>query len=111
MFKLGKVGEKKAVKYLISKGYEIIEKNYRCKFGEIDIIARKDDVIVFVEVKTRKDNKFGYGFEAVDRKKINKIIKVAKRFLISRNIENPCRFDVISIDADTITHIENAFLV
>ncbi|KAA0258666.1 YraN family protein [Deferribacter autotrophicus] len=111
MFKIGKAGEKKAAKYLISKGYSIIDKNYRCKFGEIDIIAKKDDVIVFVEVKTRKNRNFGYGFEAVDRKKIDKIIKVAERFLMSRNIENPCRFDVISIDGDDITHIENAFTV
>jgi putative endonuclease len=106
---LGNQGEKAAGNYLKSKGYKIVEKNYRCKLGEIDLIAEKDDFIVFVEVKTRSNDKFGKGFEAVVNKKIDKIRRVAMLYMIQKDLQKEIRFDVISIDNNVVTHIEGAF--
>lgn len=75
---IGDKYEEKAVKLLISRGYEILERNYRVKAGEIDIIAKFEDTIVFVEVKYRKTLKYGYGLEAVDYRKIRRIYNAAK---------------------------------
>ena len=112
---LGKEGENIASDFLRNKGFSIIRKNYRTVFGEIDIIAKDKDVIVFVEVKTRADNSFGHPFEAVDRKKREKIRKVALSFMKTLKKEFPSRFDVISItrdrDGTRIEHIQDAFEV
>lgn len=104
----GKSGEKTAAKFLRKKGYNIAGTNYRCRFGEIDIIAEKDGVMVFVEVKARSSAKFGLGYEAVTADKQAKLIKTAQHYM-AENGEAPARFDVISIDGSEITHIENAF--
>ncbi len=108
---LGIINEDRAVNYLKSKKYRIVERNYVNKLGEIDIIAVKDGVIVFVEVKYRTTAMFGYGREAIDDNKIWKIRKVATQYLIESGIygKNDIRFDVIDILDDKITHIENAF--
>ena len=100
-----------ACKYLEDKGYKIIERNYRCYKGEIDIIAKDGDYIVFVEVKYRTKNSFGYSAEAVNVHKQQIIYKVAQNYLCRyyKNIEPPCRFDVIAIDDMNINHIFNAF--
>lgn len=86
-------------------------KNYNCRIGEIDIIATKNNVIIFVEVKYRNTDIYGYAIEAVGIHKQNKIRRVAQYFLISEfnNTDIACRFDVIGIDGDKLTHIENAF--
>ncbi|MGE4318897.1 MAG: YraN family protein [Deferribacterales bacterium] len=105
---IGQKGEKKAEKYLIQNGYKILEKNFRSRFGEIDIIAFKDGCTVFVEVKTRKNSAYGKGFEAVDARKQQKLIMTAQAFFQGRE-ETAARFDVISIDNDSVTHIQNAF--
>jgi putative endonuclease len=107
--RLGSQGEKAAGDYLKSKGYKIVERNYRCKLGEIDLIAEKDNIVVFVEVKTRSNDKFGKGFEAVVSKKINKIRRVAMLYMIQKDLQKEIRFDVISIDKNVVTHIEGAF--
>jgi len=109
MLGFGRKGEKKAASYLKKKGYEILDMNYRTKVGEIDIIAGKGDLVVFVEVKARKTDEFGKGYEAVDARKADKIIRSAQFYFAKRQLESPCRFDVISIDGGEITHIENAF--
>jgi putative endonuclease len=106
--RLGKSGEERAAGYLRKKGYDILEKNYRCRFGEIDIIASKDGVLVFVEVKTRSSADYGFGYESVTQSKQGKLVKTAQ-FYMSGRAEVPARFDVISIDGDLVTHIENAF--
>lgn len=105
----GSIGEKEACSYLKKKGYKIIEQNYRSAFGEIDIIAKYKDKIIFVEVKKRSSNKFGYGYDAVNYSKQKKIIKTAENFINENNIKALCQFDVISIDSGVISHIENAF--
>jgi putative endonuclease len=104
----GKSGEKKAAKYLKNKGYEILEMNFRCKMGEIDIITSKDGVIVFVEVKTRKNSSYGMGYESVNESKMKKLLLTAQFYMAEKG-ESEARFDVISIDGGEITHIENAF--
>ena len=108
MLGLGQSGEKKAAEYLKKKGYTIAETNYRCKFGEIDIIAIKDGVTVFVEVKTRTSKPYGRGYESVNEKKQQKLILTAQNYFREKG-ESQARFDVISIDSKEITHIENAF--
>lgn len=95
----GRQGEILAKNFLIKKGYQIIDVNYRCKLGEIDIIALKDNKICFVEVKTRNSLTFGKPFESVNYFKQNRIKKIAQHFLIFNNqYQNlSTRFDVISI--------------
>ena len=101
-----------AAEYLKKKGYFIIEKNYRVRQGEIDLIARDGTCIVFVEVKYRADGRSGDALEAVTGAKIRQISKMALFYLNQKkiSIDNTLiRFDVIGINGDSITHIENAF--
>lgn len=94
----GRLGENYALNLLQRSGYKILEKNFRCPLGEIDAIAHEGDFIVFVEVKTRRSTKFGLPQEAVDRKKISKIIKVGEYFcLMHPNLPKKKRIDVVSI--------------
>ena len=108
---LGQEKEEMACLYLENNGYKILENNFRCKIGEIDIIAKKDMCLVFVEVKYRSSNKYGYSIEAVNKKKQITIRKVAEFYVTTRYKKSDimCRFDVIGIDGDNITHITNAF--
>lgn len=100
--------EELATKLLISRGYEILERNYRVKAGEIDIIARIEDTIVFVEVKYRKDSRFGYGIEAVDYRKIRRIYKAAEIYLtLNRKLSSKIRFDCISFLGKKISWTKN----
>lgn len=107
----GNTGENIAAKYLINKGYNIIESNYRTKRGEIDIIAEDNDILVFVEVKFRNTNLFGLGSYAVDRRKKQKIINTARSYIYENEIspEKAVRFDVIDIFENNIEHFEGAF--
>lgn len=110
--RVGAEKETLAVEYLEKKGYFIIEKNYRVRQGEIDLIARDGTCIVFVEVKYRADGRSGDALEAVTCAKIRQISKTALFYLNQEKISidnTPIRFDVIGINGDTVTHIENAF--
>jgi len=109
---VGTEKENLAAEYLRKKGYFIIEKNYRIRQGEIDLIARDGTCIVFVEVKYRADGRSGDALEAVTSAKIRQISKTALFYLNQKKISvdnTPIRFDVIGINGDTVTHIENAF--
>lgn len=107
----GNIYEKQAAAYLQNNGYDILEQNFRCKLGEIDLIAQKDNTLVFCEVKYRSSEAKGHPFEAVDRKKQEKIIKTAYYYLTYKRGEIPaCRFDVIGILKEEIIHVENAFV-
>ncbi|ACL69497.1 YraN family protein [Halothermothrix orenii] len=111
---LGDWGEKKAVRYLKSKGYQVIKTNYRCLIGEIDIIAIDNNFLVFVEVKTRRSIAYGVPACAVNFDKQKKIRKVARHYLKSNMINKyQIRFDVISIivknNRGFLKHIKNAF--
>lgn len=93
----GNVYEEKAVEILKQAGYNILEKNYRISYGEIDIIARKGNNLIFVEVKYRKTSKFGLGKEAVDSRKLLRIFRVAEYYMSSHSEENlKTRVDCIS---------------
>ena len=107
---LGRAGEVKAVELLKKKGYKILEKNYKNFVGEIDVIAKDNDEIVFIEVKTRTNDEFGRPSEAVNLKKQEKYYKIATEYLRRNNLEGmPCRFDVVEIENGQINHILNAF--
>ena len=108
----GRLGEEIALKYIISKGGTIVEKNYRTKMGEIDLIARMNGELVFIEVKSRSNINYGYPCEAVNYKKKRKIINVAKYYILDNYLEDiSVRFDVIEIylTDKKINHIVNAF--
>lgn len=95
---IGKLGEELAVKYLKQIGYEVIERNFECKQGEIDIIAQDKKEIIFIEVKTRTSIKYGNPAEAVNENKQKHLIKAVKYYLYSRHLENEfVRIDVIEI--------------
>jgi len=107
---IGKLGEEKASEFLKNNGYTVLERNFRCKIGEIDIIAKIKDTIVFVEVKTRSSIKFGYPKEAVDYRKQTKIHNVALTYLkLKGKLDSKIRFDVIEILDGSVNHIENCF--
>lgn len=113
---VGNKGEKLAAKFLKRKGYKIIQRNYKCKLGEIDIIAEQDRTIVFVEVKTRRTQEFGPPQNAITAAKRSQISKVALFYIREKKlVDQSCRFDVIGITFSPesrkprIEHIENAF--
>ena len=96
--------------FLEQIGYEVLEYNYRCRFGEIDIIAKDGICLVFCEVKYRSDREKGSPLEAVDNRKQQRIFRCASHYLAGRGLEDvPCRFDVIGIEGTAVTHIKNAF--
>jgi len=111
----GNRGEDIAVDYLEGKGFEIIERNYHYGHGELDIIAKDKNVLVFVEVKTRKNLEFGPPELAITKNKQRQVRKVAEAYLIEKNItDTDVRIDVVAILIQKnippkITHIENAF--
>ena len=107
----GREGEAKAAEYLRKKRYEILGANYRCRFGELDLIAKKRELVIFVEVKLRKNDRFGAAADAVTFSKQDKLRKTAASWLAAHDCDAPTRFDVIEIYTDTgrINHIENAF--
>lgn len=113
---LGNTGERLACGALKKKGYLIIEKNYRCRYGEIDIIARQKDFLVFVEVRSKSDNSFGTPEESITTQKKQKLISTALEYINSHKDTPPdWRIDFVAIDFDTkgkkasrIEIIENA---
>lgn len=95
--KKGRIYEERAAEFLEKNSYEILEKNYHGKHGEIDLIALKDGQIIFIEVKYRETSKYGYGVEAVDKRKAVRIYKTAEEYLIKNHMEDHnIRFDCIS---------------
>jgi len=111
---LGVDGERVAERYLKAKGYKLVERNYRCRSGELDLIVLHRRVIVFVEVKTRSDNRFGTPLEAVAPWKQKKMIRAAQFFLNAKGLHNrEARFDVVGISREgselVVEHVENAF--
>ncbi len=108
---IGTVYERRVSAYLEQKGYRILERNFRCRFGEIDVITKKDGYIIFVEVKYRSSGRFGTPMEAVDFRKQQRISNTASYYLYSRHwpSDTPCRFDVAAVSEQSIELIENAF--
>lgn len=113
--KLGVKGEEIAINFLLGKQYKILQQRYRCPDGEIDIVAEKDSILVFVEVKCRTSRKFGLPEEAVTPKKRDKLRKTVDYYLHEKNVRDSiCRIDLIAIEipqfgaTPIIRHHENA---
>jgi putative endonuclease len=111
---VGKAGEEAAVQYLCKHGYQILERNYRCRFGEIDLIARDGRTLAFIEVKTRRSQSYGPAAAAVTLKKQRHLIKASQVYLIERKKPDEfCRFDVVTVELDAqaprIELIKDAF--
>ena len=115
MNNLGKLAELKSVIYLRNKKYDIVDFNYSCRFGEIDIIAKYRKYIVFAEVKMRNEASIASPREFVDLSKQKKIIACAKQYLVNNPTKLQPRFDVIEVicsddnEIKSIKHLENAF--
>lgn len=110
---LGKAGEDAAVDFLESKGYFIRERNWHRHHLELDIVAMKDGELIIVEVKTRSNTLFQEPHEAVDRKKICRLVRAADAYIRIFGLDNPVRFDIITVVGQPgnfhIEHIEEAF--
>lgn len=108
--KIGSYYEQIASAYLVKLGYRIICHNFYSRFGEIDIIAQDHEYIVFIEVKYRRTKKYGYPREAVTYQKKRHILQTAKYFMLKQfGIERACRFDVIEILDNQLTHLKAVF--
>ena len=111
----GRRGEDLAVVFLLDRGYRILERNWRQKTGEVDIIAEVGGILVFCEVKSRRSVWYGTGAEAVDRRKQQHIIRTALLYMQKFRIKDtPCRFDIIEVmlgyaGQPSLNHIKNAF--
>lgn len=111
---LGRQGEQAAERFLQTQGYAIVARNYRCVYGEIDLVAQEQETVVFVEVRTHSGPTFGDPLESVTRRKQRQIAKAALHYAIRHHVENhPLRFDVIGISwndaAPQIVHVKGAF--
>lgn len=110
---LGKKGEMLAARYLLDKGYAILEYNWRCGRKEIDLIAQERDVLVFVEVKSRATEAFGDAVDAVTPAKISRLISAAEVYVQRHDVDLRFRFDIITVvgngENHIIEHIEDAF--
>jgi len=108
----GQLGENMAQLYLQQQGYTILERNYRYKRAEIDIIAQKEKLLIFVEVKTRTTDTFGFPEAAVNGRKEKLLLDAAEEFILAQNWPYDIRFDIISVTLTTppaIVHFEDAF--
>lgn len=110
---LGKGGEEMAVNLLLAKGYNIRHRNWRCGHKELDIVAERGNLLVIVEVKTRKATTFGSPEEAITNGKIRRIVSSTDAYLRKYMIDKPVRFDLITIvmgdNEPQVNHIEDAF--
>lgn len=94
---IGKKGEQLAAEFLMQKGFEIVARNYRHGRAEIDLIVRRDDWLIFVEVKARSSNDFGEPEEFVDVRKMNKLFEAAEEYIYSTDWHGHIRFDIVSV--------------
>lgn len=111
---LGQEGEEMAAAFLLKKGYTILERNYRYQKAEVDILAKKDNIVAAVEVKTRSTSDFGDPQDFVKKKQINLLVRAVDHFINDKKLDVEVRFDIIAIirnKAGTrIEHLEDAFL-
>lgn len=113
-YELGKKGEQLAVDFLVEKGYDILERNWRFQKSEVDIIALKKTILVAVEVKTRSTNEFGNPQDFVSQKKIKLLVLAVDEYVQQHNLDVTVRFDIIAITRQDkkfeLEHLEDAFL-
>lgn len=109
---IGKQYERKAAEYLIQAGYEILEYNYQCRYGEIDLIAKAaDGCLVFIEVKARANTHFGNALEALTPTKCDKIRRTSRHYIYEKRLSwnQDYRYDVIAFQEGRLEHIQHAF--
>ena len=106
----GRDAEQTAFDYLRKQGLSEIERNYHCRFGEIDLIMRDRDSLVFVEVRMRTSNKFGGALASIDTRKKKKLLATARHYMAAKGTFSDCRFDAVLLNSDNrIEWIRNAF--
>jgi putative endonuclease len=107
----GEKAEERAYQYLLQKGLQLVSRNYCCKLGEIDLMMHDGDTLVMVEVRYRKNDRFGSAVESITQKKQSRIIAAAKYYLVCNNLNNlAVRFDVVAISGNNhLNWIKNAF--
>ena len=112
---LGRRAEAAAEHHLRALGHEVVARNFRCAAGEIDLVTRIGDRLVFVEVRSRRGDRYGSGADSVDRRKQRRLCRVAALFLVEQGLWERCwtRFDVVGVDwrdgEPVVEHVENAF--
>lgn len=107
---LGARAEAAVARDLEARGWRVVARNYRCRLGEVDLVALDGDTLVFLEVKRRRGLRFGSGFEAVTARKQQTIMRVAEWYMLERPHGGPVRFDVASVGPEgAIAHLPNAF--
>ena len=113
--KLGRWGEQLAAKYLESHGYKVLDRNWRCLRGEIDLVAEEGDVLVFVEVKTRRGREYGTPEEALTRTKAKRLLELGQHYMLERDLEDvEWRVDLVAVELDRqgkllrFEHVPNA---
>ncbi|MBE0477838.1 YraN family protein [Candidatus Aerophobetes bacterium] len=114
---VGKKGEQVALSFLRKKGYKILDRNFRCRFGELDIVAEEDNQIIFIEVRSCRSLNFGSPLQSLDYFKKKRLTRLALFYLTSHNLKNAsCRFDVVAVVFEegskigSINLIKNAFV-
>ena len=111
---LGKEGEDEAARYLAERGYHLMHRNWKRGKNELDIVAEKDNQLVFVEVKTRRNEAYGHPEDAITNRKIRTLVSLADSYIKKFKLDLPVRFDVITVVGNEppfrIEHIEDAFL-
>lgn len=101
---LGQKGEDMACSYLENKGFVLVQKNFRCRKGEVDLIMKDGEILVFIEVKYRRSLHFGSPFEAIDIKKQEKLLDVSRYYLYTQAYKGPLRFDAVGIQKHANGH-------
>ena len=108
---LGREGEDRALVYLENRGLTLVERNFRCKMGEIDLIMRDADTLVFVEVRRRNNSRYGGASASITPSKQKKLVLAAQVFLSRHAVLPKCRFDVIAMTGDEVEWLKNAIEV
>jgi putative endonuclease len=106
---IGAEAERRAAEYLVRQGLTLVERNFRCRGGEIDLVMRHGEVLVFVEVRARARAEFGGAAASITVAKQGRVILAARHYLMRHEIDAPCRFDALLLDAGRIEWIRNAF--
>ena len=104
---IGQEGERLAAEFLVRKGFEVVVRNYRHRRAEIDLIVRRDDWLIFVEVKARSSTNYGHPEDFVGGLKISKIFEAAEEYIFATDWQGHVRFDVISVKLETVPVVEH----
>jgi putative endonuclease len=105
----GSAAEEEAARYLARRGVEILARNYRTRLGEIDLVAREGETLLFVEVRLRRGARYGGAAASIDGRKRMRIERAARQYLARLGREPACRFDVVTLDGDNVEWLRGAF--